>query len=103
MIDIQSYIHSEVPANASVEDVYAAILEIEDQLEEIKDAVRERLIQKFEEDPDSIDSFIISHTAPRRIVGWKSIAEELNPPEELIERYTRLGDPGYRIKRKDEK
>jgi len=101
MIDIQGYLAQELPMSATVEDMYAAVLEVEEQLKEIKEAVRERLIQKFEEDPDSIDAFIIKQTSPRKVVQWKNIAEELSPSEELLERYTRFTEPGYRIIRKD--
>jgi hypothetical protein len=35
---------------------------------------------------------------PRRSTSWKSVAEELDPPQELIEEHTKIGNPSVRIK-----
>jgi len=38
------------------------------------------------------------YTKGRETVSWKSVAQDLNPPEELIGKYTKTGEPSVNIK-----
>lgn len=38
------------------------------------------------------------YAAGRRSTAWKSVAGELNPPTELVEKYTTVGDPSVTVR-----
>jgi uncharacterized protein YacL len=105
MIDIANYIQQNLPENASIEDLYAAIIEVEEQLSELKQGTRDAMIETWKNNPDAFQAFEIKQGNPRRIVAWKDLASTLRPDSEhdwelLLNEYTRVGDPVYTIKRK---
>ena len=75
-----------------------------EELNKLKDKIaniRSVLVEYHEEhDVDDLDRITIYHIPSRTTVQWKSVAEELKPPEELIEKYSKKTAPSYGIRLK---
>ena len=80
-------------------ELYAKKAEIDQRLKDIK----QQLINQFESDPHkNFKLLTVYHIPSKKSVSWKNVAEELNPPESLVLKYSKIIPETYGVRIKKE-
>ena len=58
------------------------------------------IIEQYEQDPESINAIQIIPTKGRATTSWAKVAKEAKVPDSIIQKYTKVGEPGYTLKQK---
>ena len=68
--------------------------EISAKLSELK----EQIVEKFKVDPESITMMQVVPTKAKTTTSWAKVAKEANVSQSIIQKYTKVGEPGYTLK-----
>jgi len=69
-----------------------------DELTDKLNQIKQKMIEETEEHPYYTDWFMLIKTEGRKTVQWKKVAEALNPPKELVEKFTKEGGVIWSVK-----
>jgi len=72
------------------------------KLTEELNEVKAKMIEEAGETPYYTDWFMLIKTEGRRTIQWKKVAEALNPPKELVEKFTKQGGVIWSVKFNEE-
>lgn len=81
-------------------------INIKNQIEKLTleiESVKGELIHQFELDPlGEFNKLTVYPVSGRKSTSWQKIAKELKPSKELIEKYTKVGEPSFGVRIKTE-
>jgi len=98
--------YDEMQADTKVLDVRERIEELQDQLRELESPYRERMAAAekaiveavlAQKQTTTLFNIKASYTTGKRSTSWKSVATEMKAPDDVIEKYTKIGDPFVKI------
>lgn len=99
--------HDEMENNSAIADLREALNQAQEALAQAEKPYRERIAKAADEikatvleQGKSVTLFDVeaSYKKGRRSTSWKKIAEEMNPPESIISRHTKYGNPSVSVK-----
>lgn len=94
-------------SDPAIQRARKAIADYQRSLEELERPYRDRLaiasrgietIVLSERKSVTLFGVKAKYTKGRETTSWKGVAQDLNPPQELVAKYTKAGEPSVRIK-----
>ena len=92
MIDYESI--KDLPVDEQYKILKMDMDEISAKLAELK----EQIVEKFKVDPESIHAMQVVPTKAKTTTSWAKVAKEANVSQTIIQKYTKVGEPGYTLK-----
>ncbi len=90
--------------NETIEERYKRLKVNEAKIKEEIEKTKEELIEIFAKEPDhDFNGLTIHKSMGRKTIGWKAIAEILKPSNDLVDRYTKIGEPTFSVRLKESK
>ena len=98
--------YDEMEANQEIQITRQVIISTKERLAELEKPYRDRIAQAQEEitkavlqskKTTTLFGVIAKFFKPRRSTAWKSVAQAMDPPQDLIDKFTKYGEPRVQV------
>jgi len=87
-----------LPDETTIDEEYALLKKEADEIAAHMLRIKAIIVENFIEDPESIHAVSVIPTKARKTVAWAQVAKEAKVSKIIIDKHTKIGEPGFTIK-----